>query len=78
VGYTDSFRYLALRLGIADEKEILMKARYEMLAKEGGQRAVKKAIEKRQKKTSQKEKRSRPYLAAEGQAERPRKRSRVV
>ena len=64
-------------MGIAEEKELLMKARYEMLAKEGGQRAVKKAIEKRQKKVGQKEKRSRPYLAAEEPAERPRKRARV-
>jgi len=42
-----------------------MKARYEALAKEGGQRAVKKAIEKKQKKVSQKEKRSRPYAKGE-------------
>jgi len=37
-----------------------MKARYDMLAKEGGQGAVRKAIEKRQRKTGQKEKRTRP------------------
>ena len=38
-----------------------MRARYEALAAEGGKRAVKKAIEKRQKKIGQKEKKSRPY-----------------
>jgi len=39
---------------------LVVKARYEALAKEGGQRAVKRAIEKKQKKIGQKEKRSRP------------------
>ena len=38
-----------------------MQARYKALAAEGGKRAVKKAIEKRQKKIGQKEKKSRPY-----------------
>ncbi|KAK1233037.1 rRNA biogenesis protein rrp36 [Marasmius sp. AFHP31] len=42
------------------KKEVLAKARYEALATEGGQRAVKKAIEKKRKKIGQKEKRSRP------------------
>ncbi|KAF8168144.1 hypothetical protein B0H34DRAFT_48463 [Crassisporium funariophilum] len=45
----------------ADQQQLVMKARYEALAKDGGQRAVKKAIERKQKKVSQKEKRSRPY-----------------
>ncbi|PPQ62840.1 hypothetical protein CVT24_000534 [Panaeolus cyanescens] len=48
-----------------DKQELLVKARYDALAKEGGQRAVKKAIEKKQKKEGQKEKRSRPF-AKEG------------
>ena len=39
----------------------MTRARYEALAKEGGVRAVKKAILKKQKKVSQNEKRSRPY-----------------
>jgi ribosomal RNA-processing protein 36 len=45
----------------ADQQQLVMKARYEALAKEGGARAVKKAILKKQKKVSQREKRSRPY-----------------
>ncbi|KAK7468853.1 rRNA biogenesis protein rrp36 [Stygiomarasmius scandens] len=43
------------------KKEILMKARYDAIAQNGGQSAVKKAIEKRRKKVSQKEKKSRPF-----------------
>jgi len=61
-----------------------MQARFEALAKEGGQKAVKKAIEKKRKKTSQKEKRSRPYSKehnskrdGEALAGRPSKRLRV-
>ncbi|KAG1747904.1 uncharacterized protein EDB91DRAFT_1345081 [Suillus paluster] len=49
---------------IGVKKELLMKARYEDIASSGGKRAVKKAIEKKQKKTSQKEKRSRPFPAS--------------
>ncbi|KAG1745946.1 uncharacterized protein EDB91DRAFT_1345601 [Suillus paluster] len=48
----------------SEKKELLMKARYEDIASSGGKRAVKKAIEKKQKKTSQKEKRSRPFPAS--------------
>lgn len=40
---------------------MLVRVRYEALAAEGGGRAVKKAMEKRQKKISQKEKKSRPF-----------------
>ncbi|KAG2342200.1 hypothetical protein BDR05DRAFT_964514 [Suillus weaverae] len=46
-----------------EKKELLMKARYDAIASSGGKRAVKKAIEKKQKKQSQKEKRSRPFPA---------------
>ncbi|KAG6890432.1 hypothetical protein C0995_008786 [Termitomyces sp. Mi166 len=46
----------------ANKRELLMKARYEALAAEGGKRAVKKAIEKKQKKIGQKEKKSRPFV----------------
>lgn len=46
----------------ADKRELLMKARYDALTAEGGKRAVKKVIEKRQKKIGQKEKRSRPFV----------------
>ncbi|KAF5385210.1 hypothetical protein D9615_001491 [Tricholomella constricta] len=44
-----------------DKRELLVKARYEALAADGGKRAVKKAIDKKQKKIGQKEKKSRPY-----------------
>jgi len=50
---------------LGEKQKLIMQARYEALAKEGGQRAVKKAIEKKQKKESQKEKRSRPYAKGE-------------
>ncbi|OAX38762.1 DUF947-domain-containing protein [Rhizopogon vinicolor AM-OR11-026] len=49
----------------SDKKELLMKARYEEIASSGGKRAVKKAIEKKQKKISQKEKKSRPFPASQ-------------
>ena len=51
---------------VADQQQLVMKARYEALAKEGGARAVKKAILKKQKKVSQSEKRSRPYKKRKG------------
>lgn len=38
-----------------------MRARYDALALTGGKSAVKKAIEKKQKKIGQKEKKSRPF-----------------
>ncbi|KDR84945.1 hypothetical protein GALMADRAFT_131709 [Galerina marginata CBS 339.88] len=55
-----------------EKQKLIMEARYEALAKEGGQRAVKKVIEKRQKKQSQKEKRSRPYAKGEESGSRKR------
>ncbi|EJD04095.1 rRNA biogenesis protein RRP36 [Fomitiporia mediterranea MF3/22] len=45
------------------KKELLLKARHDALAESGGRLAVRKAIEKRQKKISQKEKRQRPSFA---------------
>jgi ribosomal RNA-processing protein 36 len=48
---------------VAEKKELLVKARYEALAATGGRGAVRKAIERKQKKIGQKEKRSRPYAA---------------
>ena len=39
----------------------MLKARFEALQAEGGKRAVKKAIEKKQKKVAGKEKKSRPF-----------------
>lgn len=50
----------------ADRKKLVTKARFEALAKDGGQRAVKKAIAKKQKKVSQQEKRSRPFTTGHG------------
>ena len=55
------FQVIFLTWCVADQQQLVMKARYEALAKEGGARAVKKAILKKQKKVSQSEKRSRPY-----------------
>jgi ribosomal RNA-processing protein 36 len=46
---------------IAEKKKLLLKARYDAMATEGGKRAVKKAIEKRRQKLSQRETKSRPF-----------------
>ena len=46
---------------IAEKKRLLLKARYDVMAAEGGKRAVKKAIKKRQQKLSQNETKSRPF-----------------
>ena len=51
---------------VVEQRQLIMKARYEALAKEGGAQAVKKAMLKRQKKVSQSEKRSRPYKKHKG------------
>lgn len=48
---------------IADEKAIRQRARLDALAESGGQRAVKKAEERKQRKIGQKEKKSRPFPA---------------
>lgn len=62
----------------AEQRELIARARYEALAAEGGRRAVKKAIEKKQKKISQKEKKSRPFPKSSGADDPgPRKRRRV-
>ncbi|KAJ7103569.1 hypothetical protein B0H15DRAFT_812788 [Mycena belliarum] len=50
----------------SDKKEFLARARYDALAAEGGKRAVKRAIEKKQKKIGQKEKKSRPFAKGNG------------
>jgi len=46
---------------IADKKKLLLKARYDATAAEGGKQAVKKAIEKKRRKQSQSETKSRPF-----------------
>lgn len=50
----------------ADKKEVLVKAKYDALAASGGRRAVKKAMDKKQKKVSQKEKKKRPFGPGQG------------
>ncbi|KAI0348578.1 DUF947-domain-containing protein [Trametopsis cervina] len=50
----------------ADKKELFARAKFEALAESGGRGAVRKAIEKKQKKVDQKEKKRRPF--APGQA----------
>ncbi|OBZ79859.1 rRNA biogenesis protein RRP36 [Grifola frondosa] len=48
----------------SDKKELLLRAKFDALAESGGRGAVRKAIEKKQKKVSQKEKKQRPFAAA--------------
>ena len=55
-----AFAFLA-----AEKKELLTRAKFEALAESGGRGAVKKAIEKKQKKINQKEKKKRPYVPGE-------------
>jgi len=62
---------------LAAKKELLMRARYDALATSGGKSAVKKSIEKKQRKITQKEKRLRPLpkeRGPEGQERVPTKR----
>lgn len=51
---------------LAEKKELLTRAKFEALAESGGCGAVRKAIEKKQKKVNQKEKKKRPYAPGEG------------
>ena len=44
---------------------MLLRAKYDALAEAGGRGAVRKAIEKKQKKVSQKEKKKRPFVAGQ-------------
>ncbi|KAF8632566.1 hypothetical protein AX15_001776 [Amanita polypyramis BW_CC] len=57
-----------------EKKKVVTEAKYKALAKEGGQIAVKKAMEKRQKKMGQKEKRKRPRIREREQEGRKRRR----
>ncbi|KIJ62573.1 hypothetical protein HYDPIDRAFT_176394 [Hydnomerulius pinastri MD-312] len=53
----------------SEKRELLTKARFDAIASTGGKHAVKKAIEKKQRKIHQKEKKSRPFAkgaASEG------------
>ena len=60
-------RYLRIltREFAADKKELLLRAKYETLAATGGRGAVRKAIEKKQKKVNQKEKKKRPFVSGQ-------------
>nr|KIR49201.1 rRNA biogenesis protein RRP36 [Cryptococcus bacillisporus CA1280] len=50
-----------------EKKDLLLKARFETLEKQGGKTAVKKLVEKKRKKLASKEKKSRPFAkGAEG------------
>ncbi|KAG5647949.1 hypothetical protein DXG03_006983 [Asterophora parasitica] len=65
------------------KRELLMKARYEALAADGGKRAVKRAIDKKQKKIGQKEKKARPFgqkrrFESQGQGDGGREKRRRV
>ncbi|KAI0257354.1 hypothetical protein BJV78DRAFT_29417 [Lactifluus subvellereus] len=62
----------------SEKKKLLLKARYDAVAAEGGKRAVKKVIEKKRRKLSQTETKSRPFPRNTKSAltpEPPRKRS---
>jgi ribosomal RNA-processing protein 36 len=56
----------------AEQKKLLLRARYDALAAAKGPRAVKKAIEKKQKKISQKDKKARPFSASQSTGSRKR------
>ncbi|KAF8550044.1 DUF947-domain-containing protein [Imleria badia] len=62
----------------SEKKELLAKARLDAIASVGGKRAVKKAIEKKQKKIGQKEKKMRPFSRSEGIERSDGKRRRPV
>lgn len=57
-------RYL-FSIFIAEKKTLLAKARLDAIASVGGKQAVKKALEKKQKKIGQKEKKTRPFPRSE-------------
>ena len=60
-------------MGVADKKALLLRAKYDALAESGGRGAVRKAIEKKQKKINQKEKKKRPFVAGQTSDVRPRR-----
>jgi len=45
----------------SEKRDLLVRARYDALAADGGKRAVKRAMEKKRKRVGQKEKKSRPF-----------------
>lgn len=54
---------------LAEKKDVLIRARHDALAEQGGKLAVRKAIEKKQKKISQKEKKRRPSFNSQAHTE---------
>ncbi|ELU41845.1 hypothetical protein AG1IA_04116 [Rhizoctonia solani AG-1 IA] len=56
------------RQGGKGKRELLLKAKFDDLAASGGQNAVRKAIDKRKKKITQKEKKARPFSKAQARA----------
>lgn len=65
-------------MSTAEKKALLTKARLDAIASVGGKLAVKKAVEKKQKKISQREKRLRPFPRSEGTDRSDEKRRRPV
>ena len=64
-----------MKVPTADKKELLTRAKYQALAEAGGRSAVRKAIEKKQKKVNQKEKKRRPFVPGESRGAANGKRS---
>ena len=62
------FKMNSWLLYTADKKAVRVRARMDAIATTGGKRAVKKAIEKKQRKVGQKEKKSRPFAPTKGAA----------
>ncbi|KDN49974.1 hypothetical protein RSAG8_01310, partial [Rhizoctonia solani AG-8 WAC10335] len=52
----------------SEKRELLLKAKFDDLAASGGQNAARKAIDKRKKKITQKEKKARPFSKAQARA----------
>jgi len=50
----------------SEKRDLLLKSRFDALERQGGRRAVKKAMEKKQKKLAGKEKKSRPFARGDG------------
>jgi ribosomal RNA-processing protein 36 len=55
-----------INVGVGEKRDLLLKGRFEDLQKRGGQKAVKKAVEKKRKKVAGKEKKSRPFARGQG------------
>lgn len=58
-------RYFEAPLTTGERRDLLIKAKFDELEKQGGKTAVKKAVEKKRKKIAHKEKKSRPFARGE-------------